>query len=178
MSNPRTRRRIADLTQVNEHGARHQSSLRGSGAGRSMNIKAAALVALLVLVACTEPRAAVVTPVSAVPFLSPHAQTIDLNAGDPARGRRAFIALRCNACHRVAGDETLPKVEGGWDGPALQNLGAEPPEAVGWKIVTRTRLGPESIFESEMVDSASAMTEQQLVDLVAYLRHPARGRPR
>jgi mono/diheme cytochrome c family protein len=117
-----------------------------------------------------------VTPVSAVPLIAPHAQAIDLSAGDPARGRSAFIALQCHACHRVAEDDSLPKVEEGWEGPLLDELGSESPEVVGWKIVTRTRLAPESIFESPMVESASEMTERQLVDLIAYLRNPAAGR--
>ncbi len=100
---------------------------------------------------------------------------MSLSSGNAVRGRKAFIDLQCPACHRVAEDETLPVRKDAWEGPLLHDLGAESAEAVGWKIVTRTELGPETLYESEMVESASAMTERQLVDVVAYLRDPAAG---
>lgn len=134
------------------------------------------LLASLLFAACAFPRTAVVTPVRAMALVAPHARTIDVSAGDPVRGRGAFIDLQCHVCHRVAEDETLPPADSASDAPLLHDLSAEPAEAVGWKIVTRTRLAPESMYESEMVDSASAMTELQFVDLIAYLRNPAAAR--
>jgi mono/diheme cytochrome c family protein len=95
--------------------------------------------------------------------------------GDAARGRRAFIELKCHACHRVAEDSALPRFEGAWEGPPLRDLGKESVEEVAWKIVTRTHLAAESVYESPMAESASAMSEAQLVDLVAYLRAPSKG---
>ena len=134
--------------------------------------------ACLLLAACAAQPPAVVTPDAGSLFLAAHSrEVLPLSSGDPVRGRAAFIALQCHACHRVAEDEALPAVEGAWEGPVLHDLGNQSPEAVGWTIVTRTRLGPESVFESPMVETAAAMTERQLVDLIAYLRHPAAGVP-
>jgi mono/diheme cytochrome c family protein len=128
---------------------------------------------LLCCVACAGRRTPVTTSMTVMPLLAPHAHAIDLASGDLMRGRGAFIALRCHACHRVAEDPTLPKVEGAWDGPVLANLGALSPEAVAWKIVSQTALDAEAIYDSPMEEAASAMSEQQLVDIVAYLRNPA-----
>jgi mono/diheme cytochrome c family protein len=137
------------------------------------------IAALVFLAGCAARNPAVVTPVTGTLFFAAHAQQVlPLSSGDPEHGRAAFIALQCHACHRVAEDETLPVVEGAWDGPVLRDFAKESPEAVGWRIVTRTRLGPESLFESPMVESATTMTERQLVDLIAYLRDPAAGQPK
>ena len=65
---------------------------------------------------------------------------------------------------------------GAWDGPLLHDLGKEPAEAVAWRIVTRTNVDAEGIYDTPMAEAASAMTERQLVDLVAYLRNPRAGR--
>lgn len=131
-------------------------------------------IALVFLTACATLTPAVVTPVAGTLFFAAHAQQVlPLSSGDPARGREAFLALRCHTCHRVAEDETLPVMEGAWDGPVLRDFAKDSPEAVGWKIVTRTRLDPESLYDSPMEESASEMTERQLVDLIAYLRDPA-----
>ena len=106
-------------------------------------------------------------------------QTSPLSSGYAPRGRLAFIDLQCFTCHRVTGDPTLPRTDRSADGPLLHGLGDEPSEAVAWKIVSRTRLDPDSILEVPMAGSAAAaMTERQLVDLVAYLRDPAAGADR
>ena len=96
-----------------------------------------------------------------------------LSTGEPTRGRGAFIELRCHTCHRVAEDGSVPAFPGAWEGPLLQHLGRESAEAVAWKIVTRTSAHHDAVFESPMSESASAMTERQLADVVAYLRDPA-----
>jgi mono/diheme cytochrome c family protein len=131
------------------------------------------LLSLLVMIGCGGPRTMFVAPVASMPLLVAHAHTADLSAGDPLRGRAAFIALQCHACHRVAEDDTLPEVEGGWDGPVLENLGAQPPEAVAWKIVAKGELSAEALYDTPMADAASGITDRQLIDLVAYLRNPA-----
>jgi mono/diheme cytochrome c family protein len=119
---------------------------------------------------------AVFTPASGVLLFAAHSQqVISLSSGDAVRGRKAFLDLQCHACHRVAEDETLPVRKDAWEGPVLRDLDADSAEAVAWKIVTRTELGPDALYESEMTETASAMTERQLVDLVAYLRDPAAG---
>jgi hypothetical protein len=135
------------------------------------------LAPFFLIVACASRVPAVITPDTGAFIGGAHSQMVTpLTSGDPARGRQAFIDLRCHACHSVAAGDSLPAIEGRWKDPLPLNLGAESPEGVAWRIVTRTRLAPESLFESAMVESASAMTERQLVDLIAYLRDPAGGR--
>lgn len=132
------------------------------------------VTALLLAGACAARTPVHLTPSMSVRSIAIHVQEIQpLTDGDAARGRQAFIDLQCHACHRVAEDETLPRIEGAWDGPLLHDLGDASPEAVAWRIVTRTTLDPESVYESPMADSATAMTGRQLIDLVAYLRNPA-----
>lgn len=137
-----------------------------------MRVAAAALV----ISACA--KAPPATTGTGERSISTHSQKVlPLTSGDAAAGRKAFVALQCHACHRVAGDDTLPVVEDAWDGPVLHDLGTESEEEVAWKIVTRSGTGPESVFESPMVEHASAMTERQLVDLIAYLRNPVQPQP-
>lgn len=149
---------------------------RASSPGR--RILHGALCALLVE-ACATQTPALFTPAAGVLLAAPHSrQVLPLSSGDPARGRKAFVDLQCHACHRVAEDPSLPVPSDAWDGPLLHDLGKESAEAVAWKIVTRTELGPESLYESEMVEPAAAMTERQFVDIVAYLRDPKAGAAR
>lgn len=106
-----------------------------------------------------------------------HAQrSVDFRKGDAARGRVAFVELRCNACHRVAEDPSLAQFPDAWEGPLLHDLGKEPPEAVAWKIATRSDLDPEAIYDMPMAEVASSISDQQLVDLVSYLRNPRSAR--
>jgi mono/diheme cytochrome c family protein len=116
------------------------------------------IFAALLLAACARPA----------PFVAPHAAGIDLATGDAARGRAAFIDLRCHVCHRVSGDDALPGRD--WQGPVLHDMRDALPETVAWRIVTTTRLAPRSRMQSEMRDTSAEMTRQQLIDLVAYLR--------
>ncbi|HET7710890.1 MAG TPA: c-type cytochrome [Thermoanaerobaculia bacterium] len=132
------------------------------------------VIALLLIAGCAgQPRAHISPMVS----FAPHSyETPELSTGVPARGRQAFIELQCHACHRVAGDPSLPKVEGAPEGRLLRGLCDESAESVAWKIVSRTDMSAESLYDdSPMHESASLMTERQLVDLVAYLRNPTEG---
>ncbi len=141
--------------------------------GRLPFIIASALCAL----SCTSSVPAVKGQMAALMQVSAHSRySANLSDGDPVRGRVAFVNLRCHACHRVAEDPKLPVYPGAWEGPLLHDLGKEPAEAVAWRIVTRTSLDSEAKFETPMAESASAMTDRQLVDLVAYLRDPRAGR--
>jgi mono/diheme cytochrome c family protein len=132
------------------------------------------VIALLLIAGCAgQPRAQISPMVS----FSPHSyETPALSSGVPTRGRQAFIDLRCHACHRVAGDPSLPQVPGAQEGRLLRGLCDESAESVAWKIVSRTEMSAESLHDdSPMHESASLMTERQLVDLVAYLRNPTEG---
>ena len=53
----------------------------------------------------------------------------------------------------------------------LPDLSAESPEAVANLIVSRTHFAPEALFDEQVMSTAaSGMSQQQLADLVAYLR--------
>ncbi len=148
------------------------------GMDRASLLGKGVFVALSALLAagCATRTPALVSPAAGVLPAAPHSrEVLPLSSGDPARGRIAFIDLQCHACHRVAEDERLPVRSDAWEGPVLHDLGKESAEAVGWRIVTRTELGPEALYESEMVEAASRMTNEQLVDIIAYLRDPAAG---
>lgn len=135
------------------------------------------IATVLCAVSCTYAVPALTSRTATFTQVSAHSQhALRLSDGDPVHGRRAFVDLRCHACHRVAEDVTLPDYPGAWEGPLLHDLGKEPAEAVAWRIVTRIDLDPETLFETPMAESASAMTDRQLVDLVAYLRNPRAGK--
>ena len=100
------------------------------------------------------------------------------SAGDPERGRRAFIEYKCTTCHEVVG-ETLPPAS---VTPAI-TLGGRvllPPSeeklkaditlpsshfAVGYPSEQITRDG-----RSRMPDYSAVLKGEQVADLVAYLR--------
>src|SRR5574341_568731 len=100
--------------------------------------------------------------------------------GDPARGEKAFVDLRCNACHRVAGAELPPPVA---SPPVPVVLGGEVPHVrtdgdlvtaiihPSQKIVPGFR--PEDVQRgdlSRMPDYGEIMTVRQMIDLVAFLQ--------
>jgi len=87
----------------------------------------------------------------------------------PARGRAAFVDLRCHSCHRVAEDPALPGWEGVWEGPLLHDLGEDTPQAVAQRIVARARRAP-------MAQAGAGLDDGRLADIVAYLRNPRAAR--
>jgi mono/diheme cytochrome c family protein len=100
--------------------------------------------------------------------------------GDVARGQASFVALKCNACHRVAGTD-LP-------GPVAEpsvpvELGGRVARAkTDGELVTAIvdpshRLAPgypraavQSGSLSRMGDFSEAMTVRDLIDVVAFLQ--------
>ena len=100
--------------------------------------------------------------------------------GDVARGRAAFIALQCNACHTVAGIEMPPPVADPPVGVALGGEVARPPtkgelytaiiqpshELASGYAVARAKGGGVS----RMGDYSETLTVRQLFDLVAFLQ--------
>lgn len=111
--------------------------------------------------------------------------------GEPAKGREAFVALECFACHEVQGED-FPKASkrAQEPGPALTGMGSHhPAEYFAESIVNPNRVivqgagytGSDGL--SKMPDYGDVMTVRQLVDLVAYLKslkgemshHPAGG---
>ena len=100
-----------------------------------------------------------------------------LPPGDPARGREAFVALECFACHAVGGED-FPKTSTRerQPGPELTGMGGHhPPEYFAESIVNPNRVivlgpgftGPDGL--SKMPDYGDTLTVRQLTDLVAYL---------
>ena len=98
--------------------------------------------------------------------------------GDPAEGRRVFVAMECFACHTVEG-EAFPDHTRIARGPApdLTGMGSEhPAEYFAESIIHPNRvivLGPgytgwDSF--SKMPAYAELMTVKQLIDIVAYLK--------
>lgn len=95
----------------------------------------------------------------------------DFEDGDPLAGRRTFISLQCIDCHRVAEDPELPRGARAIAGPLLRGLDQYTPREVARRITSRST-GSEELFGRTMKDYAQPITARQLVDLVAYLRHP------
>jgi hypothetical protein len=124
----------------------------------------AALPALLAIAACS--------PESSFGFRLPD--------GDPAAGQRAFVDLRCNACHEVTGVpveylEGVAHVTLGGETTHLRTYG----ELVTSIINPSHRIAPldrergataegESLMRFAYLNEV--MTVQQLVDLVAFLQ--------
>ena len=98
--------------------------------------------------------------------------------GDPARGREAFVAMECFACHAVGGED-FPKTSkrAQEPGPELTGMGEHhPAEYFAESILNPNRVivegpgytGTDGL--SKMPDYSDVMTVRQLVDVVAYLR--------
>ena len=124
---------------------------------------------LLLLAACSTP-----VPVR----FGAHAATAPIVAvshpgfadGDPVAGRRAFIALQCIDCHRVAGDRKLPLGRRAVAGPLLSGLDSRAPNEVADRITSRSTGAGEELFDRTMKDYTEPITARTLADVVAYLR--------
>ena len=99
--------------------------------------------------------------------------------GDVQAGKATFVALGCNQCHKVSGEDLPdPQVK-----PAVPKLGGPSTTLpTDGQLVTsiinpshriKKRDGTESTIEdgktSRMSDFTEVMTVRQLIDLVAYL---------
>ena len=96
--------------------------------------------------------------------------------GDPSAGRRAYLALKCNTCHTVAG-EAIGSGPPRLPGPQLgKSLALESPQEIADSIAApghriSQEVGPwRRSAGSDMGDYTNIMTVRQLMDLVAYLR--------
>ena len=106
--------------------------------------------------------------------------------GDPAKGRAVFQKLECYSCHEVRGERFPAPTEAGRAGPELSMMAAlHPPEYFAESIIN-----PGAVIErdrgyaapdgsSKMPSYAEALTIQETIDLVAYLRQlrPPAGKP-
>ena len=100
--------------------------------------------------------------------------------GDPAAGQKAFVDLRCNACHDVAGVpveylEGIAHVTLGGETAHLRTYGELVTSIINpsHKIAPRDRQSGATAEGQSLMSYAylnEIMTVQQLVDLVAFLQ--------
>lgn len=97
-------------------------------------------------------------------------------AGDPVKGRKAFVDFECFSCHQVKG-EKFPPGKKGDVGPELTGMGGRHPTDYFLESVVNPNavivegpgfIGPDGL--SKMPDYRDSMTVAQLIDLVAYLK--------
>jgi len=107
--------------------------------------------------------------------------------GDPARGREVFQKLECYSCHEVQGEQFPGPSDTTHLGPELSAMGPmHPPEYLAEAIIN-----PSAVIErnhgyaaadgsSKMPSYSDALTLQETIDLVAYLKQlkpPAAAAP-
>ncbi|HYU32353.1 MAG TPA: cytochrome c [Thermoanaerobaculia bacterium] len=109
----------------------------------------------------------------------PNPRDIKVSKGDPVAGQKVFAAMKCNACHYVAGEEGQK-----YDNPVSTapaplldfKLAAQSPKDVATSIVAPSHTVSSAITEqsggklSPMASYAGLLDERQLSDLVAYLQ--------
>ena len=109
-----------------------------------------------------------------------------LPPGSPQAGRKVFADFECFKCHAVQGEEfPAPKADQGGVGPALSGMGPmhpaeyfaeviiNPNASAAWRVKHHKAekqgfLGADG--KSKMPSYDGAMTVQQLIDVVAYLK--------
>lgn len=97
--------------------------------------------------------------------------------GSPAKGREIFVKLQCFSCHEVRGEQFPAPTDGARIGPELSAMGPlHPPE-----FFAEALIHPSAVIErgkgyaaadasSKMPSYNDALTVQEAIDLVAYLR--------
>jgi mono/diheme cytochrome c family protein len=102
--------------------------------------------------------------------------TLKLPKGDPDKGREAFVALSCSACHRVAGEQGMPEPVSAAPGPTLGRYhGRQTASRLAMSIfspsheISAPLREPREDDLSPMPDFSEAMTVRQFMDLVAYV---------
>ena len=104
-----------------------------------------------------------------------------LPEGDPAKGRTAFVELKCHTCHTVAGETDLPAPSESVKAPVL--LGGEVAKVKTYgELVTSIihpshnlspRLQEEWMEQAQLSPMGSfnhLMTVEQMIDLVEFLQ--------
>ena len=109
------------------------------------------------------------------------ALTVTLPVGDVQAGRKAFMDLRCTACHAVPSESEFPAPVSANPGPAIDTRVASrdvsylataivsPSHELSPGIDEKVRAQLTGVL-SPMGDFSHTMTVRQLVDLQAYLR--------
>ncbi len=116
--------------------------------------------------------------------------SVVLPQGDADAGRKAFLALQCTTCHRVAGEPKFPAPVADNQGPELNRmLRRRPASEVAEAIIVpshsmsvrtsaaiKRRLQSMPDILSPMGDCGRVMTVRQFADLLAYLQTIDAGR--
>ena len=102
----------------------------------------------------------------------------NLPPGDPEKGRQAFVALQCHACHEVAGGglpapSVVPAVALGGTSllpPSREDIAADIllPSSHFAQGYPRAQITVDG--QSRMPDYSKALTEDQLANLSAFLK--------
>ena len=107
---------------------------------------------------------------------TPEGWKLSWPAGDPTRGRGAFVKLECFACHEVRG-ERFPAPDPGKVGPELSSMAPLHPA----EYFAEAIINPNAVVEegrgyrapdgkSKMPSYNDLVTVQEVIDLVAYLK--------
>ncbi len=107
-----------------------------------------------------------------------------LPPGDAAAGRRAFVELKCYACHAVKGEQfPLVPGESARAGPDLTGMGGHHPA----EYLAESIVNPNAVLVDapgyiggdgrSIMPSIPEMTVGQLINLVAYLKSLGGGEP-
>jgi hypothetical protein len=107
--------------------------------------------------------------------------TLTAPVGNVEAGRRAFLDLRCSACHAVSAEPTFPRPVSVNPGPPIDaRVAGRDVSYLATAIVSPSHTfsldTPREVREhlsgvlSPMGDFSHSMTVRQLVDLHAYLR--------
>lgn len=129
---------------------------------RALPSVVALITAALAVAACAGQQAA--TPPEGELFLP---------VGDAEAGRQAFVELRCYSCHAVQGDEEMPDTTSANLGPEIgEPQAADTRDEVANSIISPSHELPplETGLMSHMGNYREAMTVQQLIDLVAFVK--------
>jgi mono/diheme cytochrome c family protein len=126
------------------------------------------------------------TPASKRSLVTPKGWKFALPPGSPEAGRKVFADFECFKCHAVHGEKfPAPRADQGTVGPELTEMATmhpaeyfaeaivNPNATVAWRIKHHKAekegyLGPDG--KSKMPSYSGAMTFQQLIDVVAYLK--------
>jgi hypothetical protein len=109
------------------------------------------------------------------------AVTVTLPVGDVQSGRKAFVDLKCTACHAVPSESQFPAPVSANPGPPIDaRVGGRDVSYLATAIVSPSHELSAGLDEavraqlagvlSPMGDFSHTMTVRQLVDLQAYLR--------
>jgi hypothetical protein len=111
----------------------------------------------------------------------PKGWTFTMPAGDPEAGKAAFEKMECYSCHKVPSAD-FPKVRSsGGVGPELDAAYSKLPAAFLAESIINSHQYISGTIEkyrgldkvsSKMGDYGSIMTVRDLIDLVAFLKHP------